>query len=206
MSDIWLLCLDLQKGFFEILGIQLQAALCEYINRYARSTTYLIYRLYTIEDVVHRFLDPFLISLRSSRVPPVQTIELQRHGLSGVKTYINCSTCLNTADIAFATFKELVIQVTNFLNTCNQLHCNRMTSGTTDTKGIQAPGATLANEAENATKVIRKDRTSKPRAIDETRGLKDFLILIIDLRPALRILQVNSFWGVRPGATLINLK
>jgi hypothetical protein len=81
-----------------------------------------------------------------------------------------------------------------------------MTSGTTDTKGIQAPGATLANEAENATKVIRKDRTSKPRAIDETRGLKDFLILIIDLRPALRILQVNSFWGVRPGATLINLK
>jgi hypothetical protein len=30
-------------------------------------------------------------------------------------------------------------------------------------------GATLANEAKNTTKVIGKDRTSKPRAVDETR-------------------------------------
>jgi hypothetical protein len=205
VSDIWLFCLDFQNGIFEILGSKLQASLCKYINRYAMSTTYTVYR-FVREDVAHQLLDPFLISLRSSRVPPVQTVELQGHGLSGAKTYINSSTCLNTADIAFATFKELVIQVTNFLNTWNQLRWNRMTKGTTDTKGIQAPGATLATEAENAAKVIRKDRTSKPRAIDETRSLKDLLILILNLRCALRILQVNSFWGIRPGVTLIYLK
>jgi hypothetical protein len=53
-----------------------------------------------------------------------------------------------------------------------------MSRGTTDIKGIQSPGATLAHKAENAANVIRKDRTSEPRAIDEARSLKDFLFLI----------------------------
>jgi hypothetical protein len=114
VSDIWLFCLDLQNGIFEILGSKLHATLCEHINRYVKSTTYTIYRLVR-EDVAHQLLDPFLICLRCSRVPPVQAIELRWHGLSGVKTYINRSTRLNTADIAFATFEELVIHVTNFL-------------------------------------------------------------------------------------------
>ena len=84
MSDIWLVCLDLQNGIFEVLDCKLQAELCEYTNRYASSTTYAVYRLVR-EDVAHQLLDPLLISLGSRRVPTVQTIELQRHGLSGVK-------------------------------------------------------------------------------------------------------------------------
>ncbi len=53
-----------------------------------------------------------------------------------------------------------------------------MPRGTTDTKGIQAPGAALANETENAANVVRKNRTSEPRAIDEARCLKDLFFLI----------------------------
>jgi hypothetical protein len=80
-----------------------------------------------------------------------------------------------------------------------------MTRGTTDIKGIQAPSATLANEAENAANVVRKDRTSEPRAIDETRNLKDLLFLVGDFLCALRIPQGDIIW-VLPGVTLINLK
>jgi hypothetical protein len=51
----------------------------------------------------------------------------------------------------------------------------------THCKGIQAPCATLAMEAEDTTKVIGKDCTSKPRAIDETGCLEDVLLLFGDL-------------------------
>jgi hypothetical protein len=48
--------------------------------------TYTVYRL-ARENVAHQLLDPLLISFGSSRVPPVQTIELQQHRLSVVKTH-----------------------------------------------------------------------------------------------------------------------
>jgi hypothetical protein len=101
--------------------------------------------------------------------------------------HINDSTFLNTADISTATLEELVIFVTHFLRAHNQLHWNGMTRETTDTKGIQAPGAALANEAENAANVVRKDRTSEPSAIDEARRLEDLLFLIGDFLCALRV-------------------
>lgn len=39
------------------------------------STTHIVYRLVG-EDVAHQLLDPLLIGLGRSRVPPVQTVEL----------------------------------------------------------------------------------------------------------------------------------
>jgi hypothetical protein len=75
---------------------------------------------------------------------------------------------------------------------------------TTDSKGIQAPSAALANKAENAANVVRKDRTSEPSAIDETRRLKDLLFLIGDLLCALRVIQGDIIW-ILPCITLINL-
>jgi len=75
---------------------------------------------------------------------------------------------------------------------------------TTDTKGIQAPGAGPANEAENAANVVRKDRTSEPRAIDETRRLEDLLFLIGDFLRALRVAHRDIIW-VLPLITLIYL-
>lgn len=77
--------------------------------------------------------------------------------------------------------------------------------GTTNTKGIQAPSATLANEAENAAKVIRKDGISEPRAINEACSLKDLLVLIINLLLAFRVRQGVILW-ILPGVTLIDLK
>ena len=56
-----------------------------------------------------------------------------------------------------------------------------MSKGTTNTEGIQAPGATLADEAENAAEVIRKDGTSEPRAVDKACSLEDLFILIMNL-------------------------
>ena len=80
-----------------------------------------------------------------------------------------------------------------------------MTRETTDTKRIQAPGAALTNEAENAGNVVRKDRASEPRAIDEARRLEDLLFLIGDFLYALRLIQGDISW-VLPLITLINLK
>jgi hypothetical protein len=117
----------------------------------------------------------------------------------------NDNTFLNTADISTATLEELVIQITHFLRAHNQLHRNGMTRETTDTKGIQAPGAALANEAENAANVVRKDCTSEPRAIDEARRLENLLFLIGDFLYALRLIQGDIIW-VLPRITLINLK
>ena len=80
-----------------------------------------------------------------------------------------------------------------------------MTKETTNTKWIQAPGAALANEAENAANVVGKDRTSEPRAIDEARRLEDLFFLIGDFLYALRLIQGDIIW-VLPRITLINLK
>jgi hypothetical protein len=80
-----------------------------------------------------------------------------------------------------------------------------MTRETTNTKGIQAPAAALANEAENAANVVRKDRTSEPRAIDEARRLEDLLFLIGNFLYALRLIQGDVIW-ILPRITLINLK
>jgi len=63
----------------------------------------------------------------------------------------------------------------------------------------------LANEAENATKVIGKDRTSEPRAIDQTRRLEDVLVLSGELLYTVVILQGNIVW-VHVGGTLVNLE
>jgi hypothetical protein len=80
-----------------------------------------------------------------------------------------------------------------------------MTRETTDIKGIQAPGAALANEAKDAANVVRKDRTSEPRAINEARRLEDLLFLVGDFLYALRLIQGDIIW-VLPRITLINLK
>jgi len=79
-----------------------------------------------------------------------------------------------------------------------------MTRETTDTKGIQGPGAALANEAENAANVVRKDRTSEPSAIDEARRLENLFFLIGDFLCAFPI-HGDINW-VLPRVTLINLK
>ena len=63
----------------------------------------------------------------------------------------------------------------------------------------------MANETENTMKVIRKDGTSKPRAINQTRRLEDVLVLFRELLYTLQILQRNIVW-VDVGATLVNLK
>jgi hypothetical protein len=118
---------------------------------------------------------------------------------------INNNTFLNTADISLATLEELVILITNFLKGYNQFHWSGMTTDTTNTKGIQAPGAALANEAQNAANVVRKDCTSEPRAIDEACRLEDLLFLIGDFLCTLRIVQGDIIW-VLPRITLINLK
>ena len=63
----------------------------------------------------------------------------------------------------------------------------------------------MANEAENATKVIGKDRASEPLAIDQTRRLEDVLFLSGELLYTVGILQRNIVW-VDVGGTLVNLK
>jgi hypothetical protein len=80
-----------------------------------------------------------------------------------------------------------------------------MTRETTDLKRIQAPGATLTHEAENAANIIRKNRTSEPSAIDEARNLEDLLFLIGKFLCALQIARGDILW-VLPRVTLINLK
>ena len=61
--------------------------------------------------------------------------------------------------------------------------------GTTNVKGTQTPGVALANEAENAAKIIRKYYAPEPRTIDEARRLENFLILSGELRSTLQIVQ-----------------
>ena len=53
--------------------------------------------------------------------------------------------------------------------------------------------------------VIRKDGTSKPRTINQTRRLEDILVLFCELLYTLRVLQKNIVW-VDVGATLVNLE
>jgi hypothetical protein len=57
----------------------------------------------------------------------------------------------------------------------------RQTEYVTYIKGIQAPGTTLPNEAENAANVIRKDDAREPGAVDEPCSLEDLFVLIRDL-------------------------
>lgn len=111
---------------------------------------------------------------------------------------------LNTADISTATLEEFVIIATNFLKAYNQLHWNGLIRETTNAKRIQAPSTALANEAENAANVVRKDRTSEPRTIDEAGCLEELLFLIGDFLCAMRLLQGDIIW-VPPRITLINL-
>jgi hypothetical protein len=89
--------------------------------------TYVLHRL-ARESIDHQVLDPFLIGLGRSRMPSVQTIKLEQQRLSRVKPAIkNSDTFLDAADIATAAFKELVIQIANFLRACYQLRRNGMT-------------------------------------------------------------------------------
>jgi hypothetical protein len=76
MREIWLLFLDLPNGVSEILDGKLWVVVGEYVNGICLTITYVIYGL-AGENVTHRLLDPFLVSLGHSRMPPVQTIELQ---------------------------------------------------------------------------------------------------------------------------------
>ncbi|KAI9456590.1 hypothetical protein F5148DRAFT_1151317 [Russula earlei] len=64
-----------------------------------------------------------------------------------------------------------------------------MAEGITDTKGIPGLVVTSENEAENAAKLIGKDRNSEPRAVDEPRSLESPLILIGEHLYTVRILQ-----------------
>jgi hypothetical protein len=48
----------------------------------------------------------------------------------------------------------------------------------TNTKDIHAPGAALANEAENTAKIIGKNYIREPRTIYEARNLEDFFVLL----------------------------
>jgi hypothetical protein len=89
--------------------------------------TYILHGL-AREGIGHQVLDPFLIGLGRSRMPSVQTIKLEQQGQSRVKPVIkNSDTFLDAADIAAAAFKELVIQIANFLGACYQLRRNGMT-------------------------------------------------------------------------------
>ena len=205
MSDIWFLCLDLQNSTFEIIDSKLQNALCEYIVIMDQPRARL-----TLSIGLPGKMLPINFSTHCSSASEVVACHRYKQLnysiiVSQESKHINENTYLNTADISTATLEELVINVTHFLRAYNQLHRNGMIRETTDTEGIQAPGATLANEAEDAANVVRKDRTSEPRAIDEARRLEDLLFLIGNLLYAVRILQGDIIW-VLPRATLINLK
>jgi hypothetical protein len=63
----------------------------------------------------------------------------------------------------------------------------------------------LANEAKNTAEVIGKDRTSKPRAVDEMRCVEDVLVLNGNLPLALGIVRGDIIW-VLVGGALVNLK
>lgn len=72
----------------------------------------------------------------------------------------------------------------------------------TNTKDIQAPGAALANEAENAAKIIGKNYTREPRTIDEARSLENFLVLP---QSTLRIAR-RYFIRVCPRVPLVDIE
>jgi hypothetical protein len=205
VSDIWFLCLDLQNSVFEIIDSKLQNALREYTRSMdtprARLTLSIGWsgKMWPINCSTHCSSASEVVACHRYKQLNYSSIvyQLSRH--------INNITFLNTADISTATLGELVIRITNFLEGYDQLHWSEMTTDTTDTKGIQAPGAALANEAENAANVVRKDRTSEPRAIDEACYLEDLLFLIGNFLQTLLIVQGDIIW-ILPRITLINLK
>jgi hypothetical protein len=59
-------------------------------------------------------------------------------------------------------------------------------------------------EAEDATKVIGKDRASKPGAVDETRSLEDVLFLLGELLCTVGLVDRDILW-LFISATLIDL-
>jgi hypothetical protein len=59
-------------------------------------------------------------------------------------------------------------------------------------------------ETKDAAKVIGKDCTSKPRAIDETRCLEDILFLLGKLLHAVVVIQRETLW-VFVGTTFVDL-
>jgi hypothetical protein len=205
VGDIWFLCLDLQNSIFEIIDSKLQNALCEYIlsmdTPRARLTLSIDWlgKMWPINCSTHFSSASEVVACHRYKQLNYSRIVSQE------SRHINDNTFLNTADISTPALEELVILVTHFLRAYNQLYWNGMTRETTYSKGIQAPGAALANEAENAANVVRKDRTSEPRAIDEACYLEDLLFLIGDFLCALRVSQGDIIWA-RPRITLINLK
>jgi hypothetical protein len=83
--------------------------------------TYILHGL-SREGIGHQVLDPLLIGLGRSSMPPIQTIELEQQGRSRVELDIeNGGTFLDAADIATAAFEELVVRIANFLRACYQL-------------------------------------------------------------------------------------
>jgi hypothetical protein len=109
-------------------------------------------------------------------------VVLRRSGVPAIQT-----VKLDTADIAATTFEKLVIRVTYF------------------PERIQTPRAALATKTENAAKVIGKDGSSKPSAVDESRGLENVFVLISDLLSTLRIMQGDAV-GFRIRLTFVNFK
>jgi hypothetical protein len=63
----------------------------------------------------------------------------------------------------------------------------------------------LANEAEDAAKVIGKDYASKPGAVDQTCSLEYMFVLLGNRRLAMRIAQWDIV-RVLEGITLVDLK
>ncbi|KAI9506991.1 hypothetical protein F5148DRAFT_1150075 [Russula earlei] len=79
-----------------------------------------------------------------------------------------------------------------------------MAEGIMETKGIPGLVVTSENEAENAAKLIGKDRNSEPRAVDEPRSLESPLILIGEHLYTVRILQ-RDIIGIGQGGSSLSL-
>jgi hypothetical protein len=63
----------------------------------------------------------------------------------------------------------------------------------------------LTAKTENAAEVIGKDGSSKPSAVDESRGLENVFVLIRNLLSTLGITQGDAF-GFRIRLTFVNFK
>jgi hypothetical protein len=63
----------------------------------------------------------------------------------------------------------------------------------------------LATKTENAAEVIGKDDSSKPSAVDKSRGLENVFILIRDLLSTVRFTQGDAL-GFRIRLTFVNFK
>ncbi|KAI9449116.1 hypothetical protein F5148DRAFT_1153240 [Russula earlei] len=79
-----------------------------------------------------------------------------------------------------------------------------MAEGITDTKGNPGLVVTSENEAENAAKLIGKDRKSEPRAVDEPCSLESPLVLIGEHLYTVRILQ-RDIIGIGQGGSSLSL-